>query len=230
MNINAIHSFDLSLDEMKAIQQSLRQQIRLTPYPGQPKDVAGVDLAYFPDDRRAVAVIVIMDYATQHIKEAVYHIDEVVQEYVPGFLAFRELPLFLKAWEKLHYEPDLVFFDGNGRLHPERVGLATHASFFIDKPTIGIAKTHFIGEYPEPQKSQGSVEWIKDQGDVVGAVLRTQDGVKPIYVSVGNYIDLPSALRLTQHFVGKESRIPEIVRQADLLSKQLRKQALAEEA
>ncbi|PRZ15279.1 endonuclease V [Laceyella sediminis] len=81
-----------------------------------------------------------------------------------------------------------------------------------------------------PQKSQGSVEWIKDQGDVVGAVLRTQDGVKPIYVSVGNYIDLPSALRLTQHFVGKESRIPEIVRQADLLSKQLRKQALAEEA
>jgi deoxyribonuclease V len=140
MKINPIHSFDVSLDEMRAIQHSLRQQIRLTPYLGQPRLVAGVDLAYFPDNQQAVAVIAIMDFASKQLVETVHCQDTVSQEYIPGFLAFRELPLFLKAWEQVQSEPDLVFFDGNGMLHPERVGLATHASVFIDKPTIGIAK------------------------------------------------------------------------------------------
>ncbi|MFC7442550.1 endonuclease V [Laceyella putida] len=226
MKINPIHSFDLSLDEMRAIQHSLRQQIRLTPYLGQPRLVAGVDLAYFPDNQQAVAVIAIMDYASKQLVETVHCQDTVSQEYIPGFLAFRELPLFLKAWEQVQSEPDLVFFDGNGMLHPERVGLATHASFFIDKPTIGIAKKHFMGEYREPGPERGSMERIWDQGEIIGAVLRTQDGVKPIYVSVGNHVDLPLSLRLALHFVGKESRIPEIIRRADMLTRQIRKQML----
>lgn len=153
----------------------------------------------------------------------VHHQEKVPFEYVPGFLAFRELPVFLHAWEKLSTEPDLVFFDGNGILHPERVGIATHASFFIDKPTIGVAKNPFIGEFEEPTPEQGSHSPIFDQGEVIGAVVRTQTRVKPVYVSVGNRIDLAGAIRLVMHYVGKESRVPEIIRQADQETRKLRK-------
>lgn len=228
MKFNPIHPFDLSLEEMRDIQQSLRQRIQLMPYPGQPQRVAGADLAYFPDGHHAVAVIVIMDYSSKQIVETVHYQGTITQEYIPGFLAFRELPLFLKAWELVESEPDLVFFDVNGTLHPERMGLATYASFFIGKPTVGIAKTYLMSEHLELGPKQGSVEPIWDKGEIIGAVLRTQDEVKPIYLSVGNYIDLPSSLQLTQHFIGKESRIPEITRQADLLSRQIRKQMLAD--
>lgn len=224
MNIHLIHSFPLSLNEMQQTQQKLQKHIHITPYHDEPNYVAGIDLAY--KENHAIAVIVIMDYSSRHIIETVYQIDEVTQPYTPGYLAFRELPLILEAWKKVTHEPDIVFFDGNGILHPKRMGLATHASFFIEKPTIGIAKTPFIGTYDEPAKAQGSYSYIYDQEEIIGATLRTQQSVKPVFVSVGNHIDLASTIRLSMNLVGNESRIPEITRQADILTRKLRKKHL----
>lgn len=219
--VHHIHSFNLELDEMKQIQKQLREQIQIMPFREVPQYVAGVDLAYA--EPWAFAVIIVMEHTSKTIVEIVHHQEKVSFEYIPGFLAFRELPVFLKAWEKLKTEPDLVFFDGNGMLHPERVGIATHASFFIGKPTIGVAKNPFIGEFEDPEIEKGSYSPIYDAEEVIGAVLRTQTKVKPIYVSVGNRIDLPSAITMTMHYVGKESRIPEIIRQADHETRKLRK-------
>lgn len=211
---------------MIQIQRNLRMDIDRNAYNQTPKFVAGVDLAY--KGQQAIAVIVVMETMTQEIVEVKYALDKVSHEYVPGFLAFRELPIFLQAWDQLEIDPDLVFFDGNGILHPQRVGIATHASFFIEKPTIGIAKTYFLGSYKDPSAYQGSYEPIYDKDEMIGAVLRTQTNVKPVFVSIGNRVTLEEAIHWSMYFVGENSRIPEITRQPDLLSRVYLKQFCTE--
>lgn len=216
------HRFDLTEAEKRTIQQKLRNQIQIPDHFPEPKMVAGIDLAYFQD--QAIAVIVVMDYQTKKVIERVSHQQTVTHEYIPGLLAFRELPILLPAWEKLNFDPDLVFFDGNGIMHPLRMGLATHASFFLDKPTVGIAKNYFYGKYIMPDEKAGSYQYIRDGKEIIGAVVRTHDGVKPVYISVGNRIDLESAIRYSLHLVSKESRIPEITREPDIWTRKLRKE------
>ncbi|MDR6227304.1 endonuclease V [Desmospora profundinema] len=200
----------------------MRKEIVFSSYEGLPQVAAGVDLAYAAG--QAAAVIVVMAYPTMEIIEVVSHADAVSAEYVPGLLAFRELPVFLKAWEQLRSNPDLVFFDGNGILHPRRLGLASHASLWIDRPTIGVAKSHFLGSYDSLGTKRGSFSPIVDRGETVGAVLRTQTGRKPVYVSVGNRVTLQNAVDFTMHLAGSESRVPEIIRQADIRTRQWKRQ------
>lgn len=218
MEIQNIHPFDLNETEMKQIQEKLCQKIEMKPLTHPIQYVAGVDVAY--THTQSCAVIVVMDYQRREIIETVWHEEKVPYRYVPGLLAFRELPSFLKSWSKLTATPELVFFDGNGILHPKRVGIATHASFFIQKPTIGVAKNPFIGEYLEPSSNKGGYTYIYDNGEIIGASLRTQTNIKPVYISIGNWITLQEAIQHTMHFVSSNSRVPEITRQADLLTKQ----------
>lgn len=217
MEVRNIHSFDLNQSEMIQIQDRLRQQIEIKSLTHPIQFAAGVDVAY--TDTLACAVIVVMDYHRKEIIETVSHVETISFDYIPGLLAFRELPPFLNAWRKLKTAPDLVFFDGNGILHPKRAGIATHASFFIQKPTIGIAKNPFIGECQHPSPNKGAYSYIDHQGEIVGASLRTQTNVKPVYVSVGNWITLEETIQHAMHFVSVNSRIPEITRQADLLTR-----------
>lgn len=207
-------------EEMSIIQQTLRQQIQIQPLVTPPKILAGVDVAYTEEE--ATAVIVVWERASKTIIETVIHSSkDYIYPYIPGFLAFRELPVFLDAWDQLRSNPDLVVFDGNGMLHPQRVGLATHASFLIDKPTMGIAKTPYrLGEHPPLAESKGSYQLVEEKGEIVGAVLRTQTGIKPVYVSVGNRITLEEVIEISMEFVEKYSRVPEITRQPDLLTRQ----------
>jgi deoxyribonuclease V len=224
MRYKQIHRFPISAEFKSKLQEELRSQIKEVSYEGLPRIICGIDLAYHED--KAVAVLLIMDQQTKVIKEIVYHVDFVEEPYVPGMLAFRELPLILRAWEKLSIEPDVVFFDGNGMLHPRRMGIATHASFFLQKPTIGVAKTYLLGTHDELGNDQGDYQYIYDQEECIGAVVRTQTGVKPVYVSVGNLMTLGDAIRLSMEQVGKESRLPEIVRQADIWTRKLRRELL----
>ncbi|SHE33926.1 Endonuclease V [Seinonella peptonophila] len=225
MKVNHVHSFSLSIPEMKNKQRELQQKIEIAPYHGTPTFVAGVDVAYH--QQMGIAVIIVMDFKSMQVVEQVWQIDQVTQEYIPGLLAFRELPLILTAWKKVTIEPEIVFFDGNGILHPNRVGIATHASFFLEKPTVGIAKTPFIGHYLEPDPQRGSYTFIYEQDEMIGASLRTQPNVKPVYISVGNLIDLDSSIHLSMQLVGKTSRIPEITRQADILTRKIRREYLS---
>jgi deoxyribonuclease V len=219
MHYKSIHTFPVAEDQKKAIQVQLKDQLVITPFSVTPVLICGIDIAYKED--LAAAVIVAMDHSTKEIQEMVYHVERVTEPYVPGMLAFRELPLILKAWGKLNLEPEVVFFDGNGMLHPRRMGIASHASFFMGKPTVGIAKTYLMGEHQPLGMEQGEFEWIKDQEEVIGAIVRTQTGVKPVYVSIGNYLTLEDAVRLSMEQVGKISRLPEIVRQADIYSRKV---------
>ncbi|WP_086347933.1 endonuclease V [Candidatus Enterococcus clewellii] len=191
--------------------------------------VAGVDLAYWTEAGKeyGVCCIVVVDYQTKEIIEKVDYHGEIMVPYIPGFLAFRELPLVLKTVEKLQQSPDLYMFDGNGYLHSRHMGIATHASFYLNKPTIGVAKTYFKIEKAivnMPKDEVGASESIQVGGEEYGLVLRTRKNVKPIYISCGNGIELETAKAITMHFVEKESRLPITTRYADLETHTKRKE------
>ena len=146
---------------------------------------------------------------------------EVEMAYMPSFLAFREMPLFLKTNKLLKSKVDLYVFDGNGYLHPRHMGLATHAGIVLDKPSIGVAKTYYKIDnvsYIMPQDSEGAFTDIVINGDVYGRAVRTKKGVKPVFVSIGNKIDIDSATNIILNLVGLESHIPLPTRLADNLT------------
>ena len=185
------------------------------------KLVAGVDLAYWDHGGKhyAVCCIVVVDFHSREVKEKVWSSGEITVPYIPGFLAFRELPLIIEAKDKLRNEPDIYMFDGNGYLHYTHMGIATHASFHLGKPTIGIAKSYLKiknTEFIMPENTAGSYTDIVINGEVYGRVLKTRKDVKPVFVSCGNWIDLNTATDITMGFINGESRLPVPVRLADL--------------
>ncbi len=211
-------------EELTAKQNELRQKINLCDS----FDIralhtaAGVDLAYWEKDgvEYAVCCIVVIDTETHEILEKKRCSGKIEVPYMPGFLAFRELPLILKTAALLEQSPDIYIFDGNGYLHPRHMGIATHASFYLDKPTVGIAKTYFRvdrkTDYTEPENEAGSYTDIVIDGEVYGRALRTHKDVKPVFVSVGNGISIDTACALAMQLTDKESRIPIPTRLADL--------------
>ena len=186
------------------------------------KLIAGVDLAYWNkgDEEYAVCCIVVIDAETHRVIEKQHYSGKIEVPYMPGFLAFRELPLILKTVELLENDPDIFIFDGNGYLHPRHMGIATHASFYLNKPTIGIAKTYFRvdrkTDYTEPENEAGSYTDIVIDGKVYGRALRTHKDVKPIFISIGNFVSLDTACDLAMKLTDKESHIPIPTRLADL--------------
>ncbi|MDE7099501.1 MAG: endonuclease V [Ruminococcus sp.] len=205
------------------IQNSFRDKIKLSDsfQLSEIKTVAGVDLAYWNhnNEEYAVCCIVVTDYITHEIIEKQHYSGKIEVPYIPSFLTFRELPLIIKASEKLECKPDIYMFDGNGYLHPRHMGIATHASFYLNTATIGVAKTYFRvhnADYIEPDSVAGSFTDIVIENEVYGRVLRTHDNVKPVFLSVGNYISLDTATKITLALTGKESHIPIPTRLADL--------------
>lgn len=183
--------------------------------------VAGVDLAYWKEknEEYAVCSIVVIDFKTHKIIEKVSYKGKVDFPYIPGYLAFREMPLFMKTEKMLESNPDVYFFDGNGYLHPRHMGIATHAGIVLNKPTIGIAKSYYKiaeTEYEMPENKECAFSDIVIEDEVYGRVLRTHKDVKPVFVSVGNMIDLNTATELTMRLVDKESHIPIPTRLADI--------------
>ncbi len=178
------------------------------------KTVAGVDLAYWQKNgtETAVCCIVVMDYNTGEIIEKQHFCDEIKFPYIAGYLSFREIPLILKTAEKLENTPDIFVFDGNGYLHPRHMGIATFASFFLKKASIGIAKKYYKindTEFTMPENKYGAYSNIIIDNEVYGRALRTAENVKPVFVSCGNYIDIETATDITLKLTdNKKSHIP----------------------
>lgn len=192
---------------------------------------AGVDVAYWEINgiEYGVCCIVVLNYETKEVVEKVYSTGAVTNPYVPGYLAFRELPLVIKAARKITKIPDLFIFDGNGYLHPRHMGIATHASFFLDKPTIGVAKSYFKvpgADFKMPGNETGSYENIAVEHEIYGRVLRSHKNVKPIFISCGNYIDLKTTTDVILSLINDDSRVPIPVRLADLETKRMRREIL----
>lgn len=181
-----------TIEEAEAVQDELRSLLDLTgPGPRRPARVAGVDVAY--DGERLAAAVAVLDGATLEVVEQVAVGGRVAFDYIPGLLAFREVPALLEALGRLSAAPDLVVCDGYGLAHPRRFGLACHLGVLTGLPTIGVGKTTFVGSYPAPAPERGSWTDLTLDGDVVGRVLRTRHGVKPVFVSVGHRVDLDTA-------------------------------------
>lgn len=208
----------LTLDEKLTIQNELRGRVEIAPFGSTPKIVTGVDVAYH-DDRYATAALVTMDYETKEVLECVTAKSLVTEPYEPSLLSFRELPAFLAAWKLRNIDPNIVFFDGNGLWHPRRMGLATHASFLIDKPTVGITKNQYrdLGAIVEPPNIKGAYTLIEHEDEILAACLRTRMGAKCQYVSVGNRITLEEAVEFTLHLTKPDSKYPIITKMADTL-------------
>ena len=211
-------------EEYMAVQNELKKKIILTDSfeISELKTVAGVDLAYWKEGESecAVCCIVVIDMETHEVLEKKHYSGKIEVPYIPGCLAFRELPLVLKTAEMLEIKPDIYIFDGNGYLHPRHMGIAAHASFYLHKPTIGIAKTYFRvdkkTDYTDPENEAGSYTDIVIDGEVYGRALRTHKNVKPVFVSVGNNISIDTACELAMDLTAKESHIPIPTRIADL--------------
>lgn len=191
--------------------------------------VAGVDLAYWKRDGKeyAVCCIVVIDYRTFEVVERVCHRDIVNVPYIPGCLAFREMPVFTEAYKKVNTIPDVVFFDGNGYLHPRHMGLATHAGILLGKATVGIAKSYYkiAGvDFDMPANEIMAFTDIKINGEVYGRALRTHVDVRPVFLSVGNAIDLDTAMEMAGHLTAREGHIPLPTRLADIMTHEKRKE------
>lgn len=213
--------------EARAIQDELRGLVVLDE-PGPPPGtglVTGVDVAY--DDERDVvaAAAVVLDAATLAVVEEATAVGTVAFPYVPGLLAFREIPTVLAALEALTSEPGLVVCDGYGRAHPRRFGLATHLGVLTGLPVIGVAKNPFTFSYEQPGTRRGdSSPLLADNGEEVGRALRTQEGVKPVFVSVGHRAGLAHACAHTLR-LSPDYRLPESTRRADALCRRALREA-----
>ncbi|MFJ9848201.1 endonuclease V [Streptomyces sp. NPDC101150] len=214
--------------QARAVQDRLRHSVRLDepgPQPGFAGTVVGVDVAY--DDERDVvaAAAVALDARTLAVLDEATAIGPVSFPYIPGLLAFREIPTVLKALSRLTQTPDLVVCDGYGLAHPRRFGLASHLGVLTGLPTIGVAKNPFTFRYEPPGPERGATSPLLDRGEPgdrdtageeVGRAVRTQKGVKPVFVSVGHRVDLDRACAHTVHLAA-EYRLPETTRAADSL-------------
>jgi deoxyribonuclease V len=222
-----LHDWNVTPAEAVALQQQLRSQIRIEPLANSPRTIAGCDISFNKFEETVYAGIVVLDLDTLETIEETGVISTASFPYIPGLLSFREIPSLLEAWAKLTSEPDVVMFDGHGTAHPRRIGIASHAGLFLNRPTFGCGKSVLVGKFNEPLTQRGSWSPMLHYGDVVGAALRTKDKVNPVYVSPGHLIDLETAIDLTLRCNGGRRgfgyRIPEPTRRAHNLVNSLRR-------
>jgi deoxyribonuclease V len=215
----APHSWRVTLPQAVRIQRELAARVRITKLRGPVRLVAAVDAAYASDDECAVSAAVLWDVVRAEVVER--HVVErpVTFPYVPGLLSFREAPAVLAALRRLRRRPDAIMCDAHGYAHPRRFGLACHVGVLTEVPTLGCAKSLLVGVYREPGQRRGARSPLRDprhRRQVIGSVLRTRDGVKPVFVSVGHRLSLRDAERVVL-LCGGGFRLPEPARLADQL-------------
>ena len=250
------HRWDVSPAEAREIQEKLRESWQGQDQLGEIRTVAGLDAAFVVNEsqalkksvtrwqrlreaNQAIGCVVVYRFALpqgaqpemaarlEEIERA-YAVVPLEFPYIPGLLSFREIPALLAALGKLREMPDLLFCDGQGYAHPRRFGLAAHLGVLLDRPAIGCAKSILIGEHEEVGKSAGSWAFLVDpkNGERIGAVLRTRDGVNPVYVSQGNRLSLKTTIRLALA-VSDGYRVPRPTREADHFASAIKRKLLA---
>lgn len=216
--------FPQTVAEAVDLQIRLREQVREEPLDVDTIHlVAGADISFERFGSEAWAGIVVLRLEDMEIVDEVVVRTFVCFPYVPGLLSFRESPPLLEAWEQLRTKPDVVLCDAHGRAHPRRFGMACYFGLLVDTPTIGCAKSLLCGEV-ETMSPAGDWLPICDGEEVIGAALTTQPKARPVYVSVGHRVDLPSAIKVVRRCVRKH-RIPEPLRLAHELVNRARRQA-----
>jgi len=204
--------------EARALQERLRHRVITNGSPAHVRLVAGLDAHYQPDARLAWGAAALLTWPELDLVESALACRPLDFPYVPGLLSFREAPALLAALACLSRRPDLLFVDGQGIAHPRRMGLASHVGVLADLPTIGVAKSRLTGSFEAPSEEKGAWSPLKDRKELIGAVVRTRRGVRPIFLSVGHRIGLKTAIRFVLE-ASPRYRIPEPTRLADRLSR-----------
>src|SRR5918995_3340291 len=222
MKIRELHDLDLPPSDASRLQKELGPRVVAGPALDLAgvSHVAGADVSTEGD--RAYATVVVLDFPGLSPVEVQGYETELSFPYVPGLLAFREIPAVAGALEKVRTPVDAVIFDAQGLAHPRRMGLASHLGLFLEVPSVGCAKSRLVGRHEEVGEEKGSGADLVDRGEVVGKVVRTRDRVAPVYVSVGNGIDLGSAVELVLACCTRY-RLPEPTRQAHNAANRLRR-------
>lgn len=218
--LNMEFNWNLSPQEAIKVQQELREKVStklvVANFSSRVKTVAGVDVS-FPKENIARAAVVVLTYPNLKPVDQARAEVEVSFPYIPGLLAFREGPAVVAAFEKLKTDPELIIFDAQGLAHPRRLGLASHLGVLLDKPSIGCAKSKLCGEYQMPKNKVGDYTFLKDEGETIGAVVRSKLNTTPLFISIGHKINLETAvdfvLRCCQGY-----RLPEPTRLAHKLA------------
>jgi deoxyribonuclease V len=221
----ALKNWPQTYQEAVALQQELRGRVRLTPLPGPPRLVGGADAICDRQDRLIFGAVAVFTYPDLKLVEEVWAAGETPFPYRTGLLSFREIPVLAQAFAKLRQPPDVLLVDGQGIAHPRGLGLASHLGLVLEVPTVGLAKSRLVGEGPEPGWEAGSASPLTWQGKVVGLILRTVSGRKPLYLSPGHLITLAECREIGLGCVRKY-RIPLPLRAADHLTRRLKAAAL----
>lgn len=225
MKFRQVHSWDVTPKEAMAIQERLRDGVVQKRVVKHVRLIAGADIALDPKTGTGYAGVIVYRFDDLSEVERAGAEGRLTFPYVPGLLSFREAPLLLDAISRLESRPDIFVFDGQGIAHMRGFGIATHMGVILDTPSIGCAKSRLVGEYDEPGKRRGDWSPLRYGGRTVGAVLRTREGVKPVFVSPGHKVTLAQAVRilLACH---QGYRIPKPTREADRFVALLKRQSL----
>lgn len=218
MKIYQHHAWPSTVEEAIVIQEHLRNQVITSDKLQEPVQyVAGVDMGFEADGTISRAAVAVLSFPDLQVIETSLAHRPTSFPYIPGFLSFREIPAVLDALEKIKTIPDLILCDGQGIAHPRRFGIASHLGVLVDIPTIGVAKSLLIGKHEELPETRGNWRSLRHQGEIIGAVLRSRTGVKPLYVSSGHRISLATAIDYVLRCTPKY-RLPETTRIADKLA------------
>ena len=214
MKLAATYAWPGSLEAAKALQNDLAGLVsHRNDIPAAPRFVAGVDVSPPDADGIVRGAVAVLRWPELTLAEMRVGHDRPPVPYVPGYLAFREVPAVSDALSRLETVPDVILVDGQGLAHPRRFGLACHLGLTAGIPTVGCAKSRLLGRFEPPADERGSSAPLVDRGEVVGAAVRTRTGVSPIYVSVGHRVSLDAAVRFTLACCGRY-RVPEPTRMA----------------
>jgi deoxyribonuclease V len=215
MRLYPCHKWNLGYHEATALQSQLAARIRLRPLSLRSiRRVAGADIAVSKPAGIGVGAVVVFEFPSLEIVEERVARVALSFPYIPGLLSFREIPVLVECLRKVRVSFDVMLCDGQGIAHPRGFGLASHLGYLLRKPTIGCAKSLLVGESGDPGPHRGDFSPLWHKGRKVGNVLRTQDGVKPVYVSPGHLVDHASSRRIVLACATRY-RIPEPTRQAD---------------
>lgn len=217
MQFQTLHSWEVTPRKAIAIQENLRASIVRQDRLGALHTVAGVDVGFEQDGKVTRAAVAVLSLPGLEPREAIIARRRTSFPYVPGLLSFREAPAILEALSQLKIAPDLLMCDGQGMAHPRRVGLACHLGLLCDLPSIGVGKSRLIGINEPVGEERGQSQPLMDSDELIGMVLRTRTGVKPVFVSIGHRVSLERAVEIVLQCAPKY-RLPEPIRQAHRLA------------
>lgn len=221
MNLELGHPWNVTPEQAREIQQQLRTQVVSADELGPVRFVAGIDVAFEDDNSVARAAVAVLRFPELELCESAVVRHPADFPYIPSLLSFREAPAALEALRTLRRLPDLLLCDGQGLAHPCRFGLACHIGLLSQTPSIGVAKTRLTGVHELVPAERGSWRPLLDDGEVVGAALRTAGGVKPIFVSIGHRISLATAIEYVLRCAPRY-RLPETTRWAHRIASEIR--------